>query len=226
MRRNLFLTIPAMALAACASSQASREPTTSASPATAESSGMQGEGMRGGMAGMCPMQVEGTTVRAADVEGGVALTFTTSGDVAELRRRVAHMAEMHGHHGEHHGHGMGMHGQSSGGGGEHAHGAQQGGAGQPQSGQHQGGMMMGGGMMMPAATARTEEIDGGARVILTPRDPADLGKLREHAQHMAERMASGQCPMMERSAEESAPAPTLPPTSPEDHDSHHPEGGD
>ncbi len=52
----------------------------------------------GGMAmdDMCPMQVAGTTVAATDVEGGVALGFTTSsGDVSELRRRVTHMAEMH-----------------------------------------------------------------------------------------------------------------------------------
>lgn len=48
-----------------------------------------------GMAGMCPMKVTGTTATADDVEGGVALRFTTTGDVAELERRVAAMAEMH-----------------------------------------------------------------------------------------------------------------------------------
>jgi hypothetical protein len=36
------------------------------------------------MAGMCPMQVPGTTVAAVDVEGGIGLSFTTTtGDVGE-----------------------------------------------------------------------------------------------------------------------------------------------
>ncbi len=53
--------------------------------------------MMGG--GMCPMKVPGATVSATDVEGGVAVAFTTSsGDVAELQRRVHHLADMHGHH--------------------------------------------------------------------------------------------------------------------------------
>jgi hypothetical protein len=122
------------------------------------------------MASMCPMTVEGTTARAEDVDGGAALAFTTTGDVAELRRRVAHMAEMHEqHHGE-------------------GHGAMMGGG--------DGKGMMGGGKGMPPATARSEEIDGGARLVFTPRDPADLPKLREHARQHAEKMASGQCPMM------------------------------
>ena len=62
-------------------------------------------------------------------------------------------------------------------------------------GDHEKGMM-GGGMMMPPATARSEEIEGGARLVFTPKDPADLSKLREHARQHAEKMASGQCPMM------------------------------
>jgi hypothetical protein len=164
------------------------------------------------------MQVEGTTVSAEDVESGVALSFTTSGDVAELRRRVARMAEMHGHPGEHHGHAMAMHGREAAAGdvGGHAHGPKRGSAGQ-----HQGGMMSGA-MMMPPAAARSEEIEGGARIVLTPRDPADLPRLREHARHMAERMASGTCPMMERGAEDRAPATPSPGDA--DHDAHHPEG--
>ena len=180
MRRSLFMTIGALALASCASSPASPAP---AEPAPATPS-EQRPGMHSGdMAAMCPMKVEGTSVTAADVEGGVALSFTTSGDVAELRSRVARMAKMHGDHGGHHGPGKGMHGHQHGGAGAHR------------------GKMMGAGMMMPAATARSEDVDAGARVVLTPKDPADLGALREHAQHMAGRMASGECPMMERGAE-------------------------
>lgn len=63
-----------------------------------------GVGGMGMMDEMCPMAVPGTTVAASDVDGGVALAFTTrSGDVEELRRRVRRMAEMHAGHG-----GMGM----------------------------------------------------------------------------------------------------------------------
>lgn len=47
----------------------------------------------------CPGMVAGTTVRAVDIDGGAALEFTTTGDVAEVRRRAAHMAEMHAKHG-------------------------------------------------------------------------------------------------------------------------------
>lgn len=47
------------------------------------------------MEGSCPLELAGTSVRATDVDGGAALEFTTTGDVAELRKRVAHMAEMH-----------------------------------------------------------------------------------------------------------------------------------
>jgi hypothetical protein len=133
------------------------------------------------------MAVEGTTARAEDVDGGVAMAFTTTGDVAELRRRVAHMAEMHGSH-PGGGHGMMM------------------GEGHP-------GGMMGEGMKMPPATARSEDIEGGARIVFTPKDPADLAALREQTRRHAEQMASGQCPMMAMHAgAEAAPAaPSEPP---------------
>jgi hypothetical protein len=54
-----------------------------------------------------------------------------------------------------------------------------------------------GGESMARATARSEEIEGGARITLTPSDPADLEALREHVRHMAAQMVPGQCPMME-----------------------------
>lgn len=204
MQRLNHLAMGALVIAGCASTQASREPTT---PAPAATSGTQSEGMRGNMQGMCPMQVEGTVVAAEKVDGGVALTFTTSSDVPELRRRVARMAQMHGQHG------MGMHALAGADHG-HAHGGQR-----SDASQHQGGMMAGG-MMMPAATARSEEVQGGARILLTPQDAADLEKLREHARHMTERMSSGQCPMMSMLGEGAEP----PPASSGDHEFHHPEG--
>ncbi len=57
---------------------------------------MMGGSMMGkGMGDSCPMAVAGTSVRAEEVAGGTAMVFTTTGDVAELRRRVTAMADMH-----------------------------------------------------------------------------------------------------------------------------------
>ena len=47
------------------------------------------------MAEMCPMGVPGTTVAESEIAGGAGLSFTTTTDVTELRRRVRGMAEMH-----------------------------------------------------------------------------------------------------------------------------------
>jgi hypothetical protein len=162
------------------------------------------------------MQVPGTAVVATEVEGGIGLSFTTTtGDVAELRQRVSRMAEMHNQRGGHTM--MGSHGAPApGADAEHQHGAH---AGAGHEGGRRGGMMMGGGMMMPAATASAEGIEGGARLILQPSDPAQLGTLREHVRMKAQRMASGECPMMSLGSV-GEPAPANPGDA--DHDAHHP----
>ena len=115
--------------------------------------------------GMCPMEVQGTSVAVADTDDGVAVTFTTTGDVAELRKRVHAMADMHAHM---------MHGGTMG-----------------------SGSAMGSGHMMVPSDARAEDIDGGARIVVTPKDPAQLADLRAHAHEHAAQMSSGHCPMME-----------------------------
>jgi hypothetical protein len=64
----------------------------------------------------------------------------------------------------------------------------------------QGRVMMGGCMMgrgkMPAASVSVEDVEGGSRLILRPRDPGSLEALRKHASECIERMQSGECPMM------------------------------
>jgi hypothetical protein len=232
VKTSILFIAGALALGGCASSQAREQPTT-AEPEASPPAAQQEPGMRGGMmgremAGMCPMAVEGTTARAGDVEGGAAIVFTTTGDVSELRRRVARMAQMHNemhnrHHGEGHGHGMGMHGAQGGSGG-HQHGGAQDGD-EPARGGMQGGMgMMGGGMRMPPSTARSEEVEGGARLVLTPRDPADLAKLREHVRQHGEMMASGRCPMMSNQHGQGSEATS--PSEPNEHEAHHPKDGE
>jgi hypothetical protein len=191
--------------AGCASTSGARsEPTTGAAAAPAHQHDHGNGDQAGMMAGMCPMQVPGTTVAATEVEGGIGLSFTTTaGDVAELRQRARRMAEMHNQRSDHTmtgGHGPPAPGADA----EHQHGAQ---AGAGHEGGGRGRMMMGGGMMMPAATASAEDIEGGARLILQPKDPAQLGALREHVRMKAQRMAGGECPMMSLgSAGEPAPA--------------------
>jgi hypothetical protein len=124
------------------------------------------------MEGMCPMKVPGVTVSTSEVEGGVSVVFTTTGDVSDLRARVRRMAEMHEHMG-------GMH-----------HG---GGAAKPGM---MRGCMMGKAGGMHAATATVEDVEGGARLILVPKDAADLPALRAHVQQCRDRMEKGECPMM------------------------------
>jgi hypothetical protein len=134
----------------------------------------------------CPMAVPGAQIAAADTPDGESIMFTTSPDrAAELRARVHAMADMHNRHHQ----GGGMEGM--------------------RDGMQHGGMMMGDGstggsvpgahhmaMMPPPSHATVEDIDNGARIILTPNDPGDLEKLRSavrvHADHMRD---SGTCEM-------------------------------
>ena len=174
---------------------------TAAAGASSDGHEHPGRMMHGGgmseemMTNMCPMRVEGTKVTTSDVEGGIALAFATpTGDVSDLRRRVQEMADMHNRSER-----MGMGGPTGG-----ANGHQ----GMMMSGGMMNGMM-GDGMMMPAATAVVEEVPGGSRVILRPKDPAKLDALREHAHKCSERMQRGECPMMGAQA---AAVPGAPPT--------------
>jgi hypothetical protein len=147
----------------------------------------------------CPVAVPGTSVTVEDTDTGAALVFVTTGDIADLRKRVATMAQMHND--EHDkmgplptgdetgGHDHGAHGGAMpAGGGDHAamgHGA--GGTG----GEHAG---HAGGMISVHSRADAGDIEGGARLAFVAGG-ADVGKLqgelRTHAQHLA----SGSCAM-------------------------------
>ena len=175
MRTFLLLAPLSIALAACGGGHHA----ASATPPPASASGsMMGSGHMGNME-MCPMGVPGTQIAVADVDGGIGVTFTTSGDVADLRARVHPMAEMHASRVS----------------GEHA------------------GMMSGMHMQMVPSRAVAEDIDGGARVVLTPNDPAQLDALRAQANQHADMMRRGECPMMKSMGE--------PPPNGDDHASHH-----
>ena len=133
----------------------------------------------------CPMMVEGVDVRATDTENGIAMVFTTTkGDVEDLRNRVRGMAEMYNT----------QHAQ----GGFQWHRMGQGaGMGGGQGMRHGAGTGAGKGMgPMPAAVATVENVEGGARLVLIPRDPAQREALRARVRMHVERMRGHECPMM------------------------------
>jgi hypothetical protein len=140
------------------------------------------------MTAMCPLKVPGATVSAADTDHGAALVFLTkTGDVAELRRRVRLMAEWHNQHHE----GAMMMGPGQDGGRDMM------GRGRGAMGHE---MMTHGGdggrrMAMVPATTSVEDVQGGARLVFVPKDPAELGALRAHLQERSTRMAQADCSM-------------------------------
>jgi hypothetical protein len=104
----------------------------------------------------CPMQISGAEVSTMDSRDGVTVTITTkSGEVAELRRRVAVMGKMHSEQSNKETHGN----------------------------------------MMPFS-AVFEDVAGGARLVLTPRDPARLEEFRSSVRKHTDMMKKGDCSMM------------------------------
>ena len=127
------------------------------------------------MAGMCPMQVEGTTRNVVKLDDAVAMDFTTTGDVDEVRSRVAKMATKHNK--------MHVDGKSM----KKGKGKTKGKG--KMKGKHKERMKM-----MDGVSAEASDIDDGARLTLTPEDPEKADKIfkmmKEHAGN------KGQCPMM------------------------------
>lgn len=92
------------------------------------------------------------------------MVFTTTGDVADLRARVRHMADMHNQM-------TGVRGGGPRAGGPPGHGRE----------------------MIPSH-ASFEEVPGGACLVFVPIDPAQLAALRQQVRMHAEMMQSGRCP--------------------------------
>jgi hypothetical protein len=117
-------------------------------------------------ASTCPADVEDTAVSQADVEGGSSLIFTTRGSsrVSELRRRVQRMAAVHDDH--HRGDGARVVDFRPG----------------PNPGTR-----------LTASTASAEDVEGGARLVLHPRDLAELDALRAEVRAQAAQLAAGSC---------------------------------
>lgn len=163
MTRALLVTLSLCGATACMhAGHAAPEPGTAPAASATAAAGTA----PGGMAGMCPMSVPGTRLSAEDTPSGESLTFTTSDPerVSALRERVHAMAAMHARHhaGRDADHGA-MHGMHGG---------------------------MAGMQMPPPSQAAVEDVPQGARLVVTPNDPADLQTLqstvRQHATYMQE----------------------------------------
>jgi hypothetical protein len=108
-----------------------------------------------GVGDFCPTAVPDTNAQATDTADGIAMTFTTSGDVQELRTRVRAMAD-------------GMDERSD----------------ATRTGDPESRRAMGGGTPrnadgpMPATHARAEDVTGGARIVMRPVDPSQTEEWR------------------------------------------------
>jgi hypothetical protein len=145
----------------------------------------------------CPVSVAGTSVTVEDTDTGAALVFVTTGDAAELRRRVAQVASSHNDH--HAAMGPlpdGTEQASHDHGGHTGHAAPTGHAGHAMPGSHAGHGAGGpaGSMIGVHSKATTIEIEGGVKLqfLAGAPDVARLqGELRMHAQHLG----AGTCAM-------------------------------
>lgn len=155
---------------------------------------------------MCSMMKD-AQLATTDGEHDVTITFTTQGDPTELRAHVHKMGAMHDQmsHGKMDGGMMGSGGMGSGGMHDGMHGGMH---GEMHGEMHGGSGMMGGGMHEPMVPshAAVDDVEHGARIVLTPDDPAQLASLRGHVHEHVEMMKSGHCPMME--GHEASEAPT------------------
>ena len=183
----LLFSLTLGALVACGGSAPKTSTTQSAPPAAAADP-------------LCPVEVPGTSVTVEDTATGAALVFVTTGDAAELRRRVVAIAQMHN---EHH---AKMGPLPDGAGASSHEGHDMSGQGHDMSG-HQGHDMSGkdmsgkghdmkghGTMIMMHSKATATDVQNGARFELTV-GPADIGKLQSELRMHAQHLASGSCAM-------------------------------
>lgn len=197
-----FLKLPALflsfAIAACGGG-AKSAPTTTTAPKTATAESTDSS---------CPVAVPGTSVTVEDASAGAALVFVTTGDVAELRRRVTAMATMHNdHHGSmgalpdgkdggggHAGHDMGGHAGHDMGGAHAGHDMSGGGghAGHDMSGSKHAGHA--GGMIGVHSKAEASDVEGGAKITFIANG-ADVAKLQRELRMHAQHFSAGTCGM-------------------------------
>jgi hypothetical protein len=154
--------------------------------------------------GPCPTDVTGTTARTEETPEGMAIAFTTTGDVNAVRVRVQRMADQHNQrHSERMQAMMQEHAAAQ----QHAGKAKKAGkAGKRQAKQQQAVpptdlANLDAAGVIGMTHARVEETPDGARLLLTLIDPARLDEVREPLRRHAETMAGPQCDPMSEAAE-------------------------
>lgn len=117
----------------------------------------------------CPFGVRGARVKMDDIEGGVVLTLRAYGDVNDIRRRARDAAAMYG---------PGAH------------------RGKGHEGKHGGGEQHGIGLrhLGVPVQAVAEDTADGARIVVRPKDPADLEKMRAALADRERSTRTGTCP--------------------------------
>lgn len=135
----------------------------------------------------CPMKVAGTTVSAHDSDGAAVLEFETTGDVAELQRRVNEMAAKHDS--------MECPMMAGHAGGPAAGTATPAASTPPPASNDPKAAMQAEHQLMHSATLSAEPTEKGARLIFRPSDPAQLEQLRVAVHKKAEHMSHGGCGM-------------------------------
>lgn len=184
--RPIFLVLLGFVTLGCGRTEPSKQPAASQGAPVAVASGASNASAAAG----CPMLMAGATATVTDLDRGVAVTYTASPEgVAALRDHVRQMAQMR----ERMTAGCPCRSMMGDGGAAMQAMMQRmmGDAGMPMQGMAQ---MQG--MGMPPADVRVEDVDGGARVIFTAKDVADVPRLRAHVRLHAEHMRAGGCPMM------------------------------
>jgi hypothetical protein len=196
--RISLLGIMAILGVACGSDQGEPAQTAETSGEQRATTGGESEmASQHAMSADCPMHVQGTSVQAEDVEGGVALVFVTTGDVGALRERVRNMAATHEAHG--------MHSESRADTQEtmrpESTDAATAGAkiGDADDGVSAGGMPQDStarpATAMMEVDTRVEDVADGARLVLIATNPTDVEALRIETGQHAQRMSAGDCAM-------------------------------
>ena len=171
--RILWLVVLAGCGAAERPAETWRGPPPGESTAAVETGATAGADMRA-----CPMAVEGAEVEAETTSDGAALVFTTrEGDVAELQARVRMLADRYGRlPGEGGADEATAPGDAAGGSQEDMRGVDV---------QRD---------LVRESSARVEDLDSGARMVITPRDGSRLPVLRELVLSRPTELARAGCP--------------------------------
>lgn len=131
------------------------------------------------MSEMCPMKVEGTTRQVVKLDDAVAMDFTTTGDVDDLRERAQKMAQAHQR--------------------MHAKDAMEGNRKMVHGEMTEDQREMRREMLqtMSSVSVETEEIDSGMRLRFTPEDADQVDEVHEMMERHTDMMGEkGNCPMM------------------------------